>query len=86
VVVLLYSVGAMAQVIGVRPVGFWGLWCPFEVEVVARRDDYAVDVVVEGFGYAVEMEVVWVADEGSGCAVEPRTLAGDGCPGCTTSL
>jgi hypothetical protein len=72
VVALLCSVGAMVQVVNVRPVGFWDLWCPPAVEVVVRRDGSAVEpvgVVGEGFGYAVEMVVELVGD-GFGYTVE----------------
>jgi Na+-transporting NADH:ubiquinone oxidoreductase subunit NqrD len=75
------------------------------VEVVARRDGYTVelvDVVGEGFGYAVEMAVVEVVDEGFGYAVEMavvevvdqgfgyavdlQALASGECSGCIASL
>jgi hypothetical protein len=47
---LLYSVGAMAQVVDAQPMGFWGLWCPYAVEVVAGRGDFMVEVVDVGGG------------------------------------
>jgi hypothetical protein len=77
------------QVVNIRPVGFWDLWCPSTVEVVTGRDGFAVEpveVVGEGFGYAVEMVVMEEDGEGFGYAVELRSLAGEGCPGCTASL
>jgi hypothetical protein len=40
--------------------------------MVVGRNDYAVEVVNEGFGYAVVMAVV--VDEGFGYAVELRVL------------
>jgi hypothetical protein len=82
VVVLLCSVGVMVRVADIRPVGFWYLWCPSTVEVGARRDGYAVqlvDVVGEGFGYAGEMAVVEVVGEGFSYAVELHTIASGGC-------
>jgi hypothetical protein len=98
VAVLLCSVGAMVRVVNVRPVGFWDLWCPFAVEVVVGRDGYAVELVGEGFGYAVAMAVVVyegfdyavvmavVVDEGLDYVVELCALAGGGCLGCIASL
>jgi hypothetical protein len=79
----------MTRVVDIQPVGFWDLWCPSTVEVVAGRYDYTVelvDVVGKGFGYAVEMVVVEVVGEGFGYAVELHVLAGGGCPGCIASL
>jgi hypothetical protein len=70
----------MAQVVNVWPVGFWNIWCPSAVEVVVGRDGCAVEpveVVGEGFGYAVEMVVVEVVGEGFSYADELRALAGE---------
>jgi hypothetical protein len=96
VAVLLCSVGAMARVVNVRPVCFWDLWCQSVVEVVAGRNDYAVEVVVgvgvgEGFDYVVvmvvvEVELEVVVDEGFDYVVELLALADGGCPGCIASL
>jgi hypothetical protein len=91
---LLCSVGAMARVVNVRPACFWDLWCQSVVEVVAGRNDYAVEVVVgvgvgEGFDYVVVMAVVEVevvVDEGFDYAVELLARADGGCPGCIASL
>jgi hypothetical protein len=50
----------MVRVVRAQPIGFWGLWCRFVLEVVVGgRNSYAVVGVVagEGFGYAV-VEVV----------------------------
>jgi hypothetical protein len=86
----------MAQVLSVRPIGVWGLWCRPAAGVVAvGRNDYAVEVVgvvderlgfvvvmevVEVFGYAVVMVVV----EGFGYEVELHALvlADRECRGC----
>jgi uncharacterized membrane protein len=65
------------------------------VGVVAGRNGWAVElveVVVSGFGYAVEMTVGLVEVVGGGfgyaveMAVEPHTLVVRGCLGCITSL
>jgi hypothetical protein len=56
VVVLLYNAGVVVRVASVWPVGFWGQWCRFVVElVVVGRNGCVVDVVV-------------VVDEGTDCA------------------
>jgi hypothetical protein len=54
VAALLYNAGAMVQVVGVRPMGFWDLWCQFAAEVVVGgRDGCVIGVVGGGFDYAV---------------------------------
>jgi hypothetical protein len=63
-VALLYSAGAVVRVVDVWPMGFWDLWCPSVVEVVAGRGDFVVDVVDVvggGFDCVVVMVVVEVA-------------------------
>jgi hypothetical protein len=45
--------------------GFWDLWCPSAVEVVARRCDFVVEVVDAsdgGFDCAVVMVVAEMVD------------------------
>jgi hypothetical protein len=62
---MLYSAGAMARVVDARPMGFWDLWCPSAVEVVARRCDFVVEVVDAsdgGFDCAVVMVVAEMVD------------------------
>jgi hypothetical protein len=64
VVALLCNGGAMAQVADARLVGFWDLWCPSVVEMVAGEGGFAVEVVAmvgEEFDYAVAMVVAEVA-------------------------
>jgi hypothetical protein len=60
--------------VGVRPMGFWGLWCQFTAGAMVRgRNGCLVEVVEavgEGFGYAV----VGAVGEGSN-GVEPRAYA-----------
>jgi hypothetical protein len=54
----------MAQVADARLVGFWDLWCPSVVEMVAGEGGFAVEVVAmvgEEFDYAVAMVVAEVA-------------------------
>jgi hypothetical protein len=72
VAVLLCNAKAMPRVAGVRPAGFWGLWCRLAAGVmVIGRNGYVVGVGDdEGFGYAVVMVVV----EGFGYAVELYAL------------
>jgi hypothetical protein len=54
VVALLCNAGAMVRVVGVRPIGFWDLWCWFAAEmVVGGRDSCVVGVVGGGFDYEV---------------------------------
>jgi hypothetical protein len=79
----------MVRVVDAQPVGFWDLFCPSAVEVVAGKGDYAVevvDMVSEGFDCAVAMAVAEVVAEGFDCIVELCTLASGGCPGCIVSL
>jgi hypothetical protein len=57
IVALLYSAGAMAQVINARPMDFWDPWCPSAVEVVVGRGDFVVEMVDGEFDYAVAMVV-----------------------------
>jgi hypothetical protein len=46
VAALLCNAGAVVRVVGVRPMGFWDLWCLFAVEVVVGgKDGCAVGVV-----------------------------------------
>jgi hypothetical protein len=62
---LLYSAGAMVRDVDAQPMGFWGLWYPSMVGVVAGRGDFEVEVVDLGGGgcdCAVVMAVVEVAD------------------------
>jgi hypothetical protein len=51
----------MSRVVDAWPMGFWDLWCPSAVEVVARRGYFVVEVADAGgggFDCAVVMAVV----------------------------
>jgi hypothetical protein len=55
----------MARVVDARPMGFWGLWYPSVVGVVAGRGDFEVEVVDAGGGgcdCAVVMALVEVVE------------------------
>jgi hypothetical protein len=76
-VALLYSAEALVRVVGVQPMGFWGLWCRFVTGVVVLgRNGCAVVGVVASEGFSYEVDEV-VAGEGFGYAVV-EVVAGEG--------
>jgi hypothetical protein len=52
----------MARVVDAQPMGFWDLWYPSVVEVVAGRGDFEVEVVDAGGGGCDCAVAIAVAD------------------------
>jgi hypothetical protein len=76
-VTLLYSAEALVRVVGVQPMGFWGLWCQFVTgAVVLGRNGCAVVGVVAGEGFSCAVDEV-VDGEGFGYVVM-EVVVGEG--------